>query len=359
MKRMLWMCMVLTVLLSSCAGPQMTVAEQWQEQYDLGVRYLEEGNYEEAIIAFSAAIEIDPKRAEAYVGRGDAYVLSGETEENLAAAQTDYEEAIELDETNANAYLGLADICIRRGDFDGALAVILRGLEHCPDDANLMAKKAELDAGEVTDSTNQLRRTSSYDAQGNLTWYRTYAYSRDGKYSSVASFDSAGNQTGYVEFTYDANGNALHGESGYTLDTGVPIVADWTYDENGEVTGVTEYAADGTVSTKGVYQWASNRQERIYTQYNSSGDLLCQCVTSYDERGKCLSISWRDPKGVAYSTGVYEYDSAGNVSKLVWSGEDGKVTETWVYSYNAQGEEISMDVYDAEGNRLQSTTGER
>ena len=68
---------------------------QWQEQYDLGVRYLSEGNYEEAIIAFTAAIEIDPNRAEAYVGRGDAYVASGETEENLAAALADYEAAME------------------------------------------------------------------------------------------------------------------------------------------------------------------------------------------------------------------------------------------------------------------------
>jgi len=35
---------------------------------------LEEGNYEEAIIAFTAAIEIDPKRAEAYLGAADAYL---------------------------------------------------------------------------------------------------------------------------------------------------------------------------------------------------------------------------------------------------------------------------------------------
>ena len=35
-----------------------SVAKQWQEQYDLGVRYLSEGNYEEAIIAFTAAIEL-------------------------------------------------------------------------------------------------------------------------------------------------------------------------------------------------------------------------------------------------------------------------------------------------------------
>jgi len=50
----------------------------WQEQYDLGVRYLSEGNYEEAILAFSAAIEIDPKRADAYTSLADIYMELGE-----------------------------------------------------------------------------------------------------------------------------------------------------------------------------------------------------------------------------------------------------------------------------------------
>ena len=53
------------------------------------MRYLSEGNYEEAIIAFTAAIEIDAKRPEGYIGRGDAYTLSGDTEDNLSAAQAE------------------------------------------------------------------------------------------------------------------------------------------------------------------------------------------------------------------------------------------------------------------------------
>ena len=52
----------------------------WQEQYDLGVRYLSEGNYEEAIIAFTVAIEINPKRAEAYERLADAYAALGDIE---------------------------------------------------------------------------------------------------------------------------------------------------------------------------------------------------------------------------------------------------------------------------------------
>lgn len=64
------------MLLSACTATSLT----WQEQYDMGIRYLSEGNYEEAIIAFTAAIEIDPKQADAYVGLADAYVAQGDLE---------------------------------------------------------------------------------------------------------------------------------------------------------------------------------------------------------------------------------------------------------------------------------------
>ena len=101
----------------------------WQEQYDLGVRYLAEGNYEEAIIAFTAAIEIDPNRVEAYMGRGDAYVGSGEMEENLTAALADYETAVALDETLVDAWFRLAEVYISRGDYDMALEVLYSGIE--------------------------------------------------------------------------------------------------------------------------------------------------------------------------------------------------------------------------------------
>lgn len=52
----------------------------WQEQYDLGNRYLSEGKYEEAVIAFCAAIDIDPMRPEAYLGAVEAYKAQGDTQ---------------------------------------------------------------------------------------------------------------------------------------------------------------------------------------------------------------------------------------------------------------------------------------
>lgn len=133
MRKSIALSIILTLFLGLCACAQTaekpSQAPTWQEQYDLGVHYLSEGNYAEAILAFTVAIEIGPKQAPAYVGRGDAYVKSGETESNLTAAMADYEKAIELDETSPDAYLGLADVHIRQGDYEKAQEILRQGLE--------------------------------------------------------------------------------------------------------------------------------------------------------------------------------------------------------------------------------------
>ena len=89
MKRYLSLLMILLLVYGLVACGKH--ADLWQEQYDLGVRYLSEGNYEEAIIAFTAAIEIEPKRAEAYRGLADAYIGMGDYEMADATLQEGYE----------------------------------------------------------------------------------------------------------------------------------------------------------------------------------------------------------------------------------------------------------------------------
>ena len=79
MKRFLSLLLAMMILfaLPGCSGNKGSAEDtgmNWQEQYDLGIRYLSEGNYEEAVIAFTAAIEIDPKAKDAYLGMAEAYV---------------------------------------------------------------------------------------------------------------------------------------------------------------------------------------------------------------------------------------------------------------------------------------------
>ena len=93
---------ILLLALTACASSISSISKpasldagadetpDWQAQYDLGVRYLSEGNYEEAILAFTAAIEIEPKRAEAYLGLADAYAGAG----NLDAARKTLEDGL-------------------------------------------------------------------------------------------------------------------------------------------------------------------------------------------------------------------------------------------------------------------------
>ena len=70
---------LLALFLGLTACGKSTEAK-WQEQYDLGMKYLSEGNYEEAVIAFAAAIEIEPKSADAYLALADVYEAQGDTE---------------------------------------------------------------------------------------------------------------------------------------------------------------------------------------------------------------------------------------------------------------------------------------
>ena len=89
---------------------------RWQKQYDLGMKYLEEGNYEEALTAFDSAIEIDAEKAAAFVGRADTYMAlaenvsahtdSTESANNEVEADADTDTTQKTDNTDGNEMSG-------------------------------------------------------------------------------------------------------------------------------------------------------------------------------------------------------------------------------------------------------------
>lgn len=209
MKRCFSLFLSLMVALSLCACGQKEAAPSWQDQYDLGIRYLFEGNYEEAIIAFTAAIEIDPKNTAALSSRGQAYVLSGESEENLAAAQADFEAALAVDAKFVDAWLGLADVYIRTGEYDRAIEVLKDAMEKTNGAQSIASKLDELERGIFLDSTNNMRRRVGYDQDGSLSWYHTYTYDERNRLATAISFDALDRQTGHVDYAYDEVGNCV------------------------------------------------------------------------------------------------------------------------------------------------------
>ena len=103
MRRLVALLIVLAMVLLPACGQE----DRWQEQYELGRKYLSDGDYEEAILAFTLAIEIDPEQPKAYLYRGDAYIMAAlecmedgdydEAEDFLDMADDDYDRAEDLD----------------------------------------------------------------------------------------------------------------------------------------------------------------------------------------------------------------------------------------------------------------------
>ncbi len=138
-----WLMLVLSVfMLTACSW---CVEQQVAKQLELGQRYLLEERYEEAIVAFSKAIELDPKSVEAYLGRAESYSKLSEAEENLTLALADYERVRELDADNKEAFLGIADIYLLRGDYEAVLEILKDGTEMVPEDEQMSERLSEIE----------------------------------------------------------------------------------------------------------------------------------------------------------------------------------------------------------------------
>ena len=76
----------------ACGTITKTQLSEVQEYLDLGQKYLLDGDYEQAIVAFEKVIEIEPKNVDAYLGLADVYVQMGDYESAIAVLEQGYAE---------------------------------------------------------------------------------------------------------------------------------------------------------------------------------------------------------------------------------------------------------------------------
>ncbi|MDO4622007.1 MAG: VWA domain-containing protein [Eubacteriales bacterium] len=100
-------------------------SQKLQRELASGHRYLEQADYDQAILAYEAAVEIDAKSPEAYVGLGSAYMqkaqkFDSDQETKIIKA---YDRSISAFETvttlkpeDADAYIHLGDACILQAE---------------------------------------------------------------------------------------------------------------------------------------------------------------------------------------------------------------------------------------------------
>jgi len=89
------------------------------KQIKLGYKYLEEGNYEEAILAFNKAIEIDPNEMSSYIGIINAYEQIEDSEKTYLFATKMFRALVESDnEIDLNSKYGKYAVELHLKTFD-------------------------------------------------------------------------------------------------------------------------------------------------------------------------------------------------------------------------------------------------
>lgn len=85
-------------------------SDSLQKQLDLGNKYMQEMDYEQAVAAYLAAIEIDERCVEAYIGAAEAYMAMGDMESALDILSAGYDATQDVQlENMRNSILGVGD----------------------------------------------------------------------------------------------------------------------------------------------------------------------------------------------------------------------------------------------------------
>lgn len=289
MKRILSISIVMVLMLSLIGCGQLNL-DTWQGQFDLGIKLLNEGNYKEAIFAFTKSIQIDPNHSEVYVYRGQAYISLDETDENLTLAHDDYTKAIMLDNNCVNAYLGLADVYIRRGEFEKAIEILKEGFSNIGKSKEIEEKIKEFESNEIKDTDGNVRKEINYNPDGTVASYEIYTY------------------------------------------------------KNGKISEMRLFNADDTLSVTGIYQYNAQGQRIKVSEYDNTGILIDYFIYEHDLNGREILEECYDKDGqlLRYSTYEYnnetikicQYDSDDTLREYILHGED------WWGRYDSTGKLI-------------------
>ena len=254
-------------------------APTWQEQYDLGIRYLSEGNYQEAIIAFTAAIEIDPKRAEAYVSLADTYLEMGDTER--------------------------------------ANAVLQDALGQVNDPASIEEKLAALNpARPALDGYPKTERREMNNGENALLEYDQY-----GNCIAETYYGADGSPTYQVEWAYGSDGTLIS-KVERSYDPESAMTESYTeYDDQRRITNVLENWVDGDKSFFYTYHGGDITVDMTIEseQYGTVKDTFTYTLNA---DAHCMSVG-----GMGYSADgievnhVMEYDEWGGIIRDVYLNE--------------------------------------
>lgn len=285
-------------------------ANRRDRQLALAEKYMSELNYEAAILAYKAAIEIDPKCEDAYIELLDLYIVTeayNKAEEVIAQAENNLDDEIILAmREKTNTLLASADT----------------EADNKSENTNQEENETTTEATTKSESYLRYMQATSYDSEGNVTSIKKEEYDTDGNIINTIFYDVNGTAYRSEEYQYDNNDN---------------LIMSARYDENKNLTSKTEYDSNG------------NQLSAI--SYDENGDIEQHTENTYDENGNRIKyVSYFSDGNIHLQ---YKYAANGILIESISYDEDRSVTSQRTCEYESDGSiHISELTKDYDTNSL-------
>ena len=299
---------------------------EWQSQYDLGVRYLNAGEYEKAIVAFETALEIDPKVADTYTSLADTYLSVDDRDKameiiDLGVANTDDDE------------LKRVQVCfteISPSEHPGSVSEVLDSIN-----TSTNAKSMPQPATDVQNEVTLENPPSGTAEQVSQNAETTPPVSSD----NISAHDNSLIPT--------EEGLITDGDSEESI---IPaeeeLVTDGSSDEWLLVKMVTTYPDQSKTS---VTEYKYDDDANLVSEIQNDGDseIKYDYTYDYDKKDNIARISIYEDE-IKRTTEHYNED--GSIKAIEYFGVDSELQAGTDYSYDDSGKLISVENYAVDSN---------
>ena len=94
----------------------------------LAQSFMTQDKYSQAVQEYAKALERDPRLPGLHLGKGEAVLAEGPTEENRQQAADDFRTELAIDPSNADAAFQLGQLCYQKSDFSEARQFLMRAV---------------------------------------------------------------------------------------------------------------------------------------------------------------------------------------------------------------------------------------
>ena len=250
-------------------------------------RLVNEQKYEKAIGLYDKILDKDPKNVEAYGGKFDAYLKSGDV---TGAVQTAY-------------------------DMDRLIYTEKRYVTKkllCEEAERMKKEITSLSGDDLKEAEAKIEELKDAEAEAHINETRGV--------NSPVSAAAASNDTR----TYK----------------GSLLIESSDYDSSGRLSKHTVYNRAGDVRYYEVYEYNEAGQNDKAICYKPDGSVYEWRANTFDENGKCVLSTLYDAEDAGKGIEVYEYDAEGNKVKITNCYSDGSLKS--IDEYDATARNLSL-----------------